>query len=262
MAERNLYLELAEAPAADRKQIAEQIYDGRYAEGSIRVSGLPPKRRMGRILRYKSIIGSGHDRILELACGAGDLTYALIDCADKVIGTDISAKAIEIARARSGLWRLTDEELRKIEFRQMSAVELQFPDGVFDWAISTSMVEHLHPEDVDTHLREVLRILKPSGQYLIWCPNGLGHHGHQDQHLTMLSYAEWIDKLKKAGFRRFRSTLTSRLPLVDARWKILLEAILSSSHVKVMWSHLGVRNVLLVAMKQAALAAGVSEPGD
>jgi hypothetical protein len=37
--------------------------------------------------------------------------------------------------------------------------------------------------------------------------------------LTMLSYSEWIEKLAKVGFRRFRSTLTSRLPVVDARFQ-------------------------------------------
>jgi hypothetical protein len=45
--------------------------------------------------------------------------------------------------------------------------------------------------------------------------------------MTMLSYREWIDKLRRAGFRRFRSTLTSRPPMVGARWKIVLETILS-----------------------------------
>ena len=131
----------------------------------------------------------------------------------------------------------------------MSAVQLDLPDSQFDWAISTSMIEHLHPDDVDVHLREVWRILKIGGNYLIWCPNGLGHHEDRDAHLTMLSYRQWIDKLRAAGFRSFRSTLTSRPPVVDARWKIALETILSRTRTKVMWSHLGVRNVLLVATK-------------
>jgi hypothetical protein len=48
----------------------------------------------------------------------------------------------------------------------MSAVQLDFPQAMFDWAVSTSMIEHLHPDDVDIHL-------KPGGNYLMWCPNGL-----------------------------------------------------------------------------------------
>jgi hypothetical protein len=43
--------------------------------------------------------------------------------------------------------------------------------------------------------------------------------------------------------------MTSRAPLIDARWKIVLENILSATRLKIMWSHLGVRNVFLVATK-------------
>jgi SAM-dependent methyltransferase len=113
-----------------------------------------------------------------------------------------------------------DDQIKKIEFKQMSAVQLDFPDAMFNWAVSTSMIEHLHPDDVDIHLSEVRRVLKAGGHYLMWCPNGLGHHDDRDVHLTMLSYSQWMEKLAKARFGRFRSTLTSRLPLVDARWKI------------------------------------------
>jgi len=249
MSDRNSYHEFTKAPAADRTRIAGQLYDRRYAAGSDRLSRLPTKRRVRRIARYKAIIGRGHGRILELGCGLGDLTYALVEHADKVIGTDISANAIEIARARRDLWRLTDEQIGKIEFRQMSAVELCFPDGVFDWAVSTSMIEHLHPEEVDAHLSEVARVLRRGGRYLVWCPNGLGHHEDREQHLTMLSYAEWTEKLRRAGFDRLRSTLTSRLPLVDARVKIFMEKLLVRARLRIMWSHLGVRNVLLVATR-------------
>ncbi|GEM_PF-4329972 len=66
----------------------------------------------------------------------------------------------------------------------------------------------------------------------------------------MLSYGEWIDKLRKIGFQRFRTTLTSGAPVVDARWKIFLESFLSGLRIKILWSHLGVRNVLLIAAKQ------------
>lgn len=59
----------------------------------------------------------------------------------------------------------------------------------------------------------------------------------------------WTEKLTRAGFRHFHSTMTSRAPLIDARWKIVLENILSATRLKIMWSHLGVRNVFLVATK-------------
>ena len=209
----------------------------------------PNPRRLSRIALYKAIIGHGHERILELGCGSGDLAYALVGHAQKIVATDIDSDDIERARCRADLWSLSDEQIKKIEFRAMSALELDFSENEFDWAISTSMVEHLDPRSVERHLREVHRVLKSNGSYLIWCPNGLGRHEDQAGHLTMWSYREWVEKLRNAGFRRFRSTLTSRPPLVDARWKIILEAILSRSRSRIMWSHLGVRNILLIATK-------------
>jgi ubiquinone/menaquinone biosynthesis C-methylase UbiE len=131
----------------------------------------------------------------------------------------------------------------------MSAVDLKLPDEAFDWAISTSMIEHLYPQDVMTHLSEVRRVLKPGGKYLVWCPNRLGHHRDRDYHLSMLCYSEWMENLRRAGFRGFRSTLTSRLPLVDARFKVSMERLMWSAGIKILWTHLGVRNVLLVASK-------------
>jgi ubiquinone/menaquinone biosynthesis C-methylase UbiE len=196
-----------------------------------------------------SIIGRGHQAILEVGCGWGDLTYALVGHAKRIVGTDISVKAIELAKTRKPLWLTRYGQITNVEFKQMSAVELDFPDETFDWVISTSMIEHLHPDDVETHLREIRRILKARGSYLIWCPNGLGHHGDRTGHFTMLSYSEWMEKLAQFGFWRFRSTLTSRLPLVDARFKIFLERMLVAARLKIMWSHLGVRNVLLIAAK-------------
>jgi ubiquinone/menaquinone biosynthesis C-methylase UbiE len=211
-------------------------------------SELPNKRRLERIALYKAVIRRGHERILELGCGAGDLAYALVDHAQKIVATDIDENDVELARRGRERWALTDKQFSKLEFKQMSALKLDFPDGMFDWVISTSMVEHLDPDDIDIHLREV-QVLKAGGSYLIWCPNGAGHHADRDDHLTMLSYRQWMEKLTKAGFRSFRSTLTSRLPVVDARWKVFLERFLLHSRIKIMWSHLGVRNVLIAATR-------------
>jgi ubiquinone/menaquinone biosynthesis C-methylase UbiE len=249
MTKQNSYEDLLNAPPASRKKIAEDLYDQRYEIRPGKVDRLPAKRRLKRIAIYKAIIGHGHQSILELGCGSGDLTYALVDHGEKIVGTDISANAVELALLRQKLWSLRGDQIKKIEFKQMSAVQLDFPDAMFDWAVSTSMIEHLHPDDVDIHLSEVRRVLKAGGHYLIWCPNGLGHHDDRDVHLTMLSYSEWMEKLANAGFHRFRSTLTSRLPVVDARFKIFVERMLVLSRLPIMWSHLGVRNVLLVATK-------------
>ena len=241
--------QLINASAAERSEVFASYYNREGVEAQARVREMPSKRRQKHIALYKVAIGSGHRAILEMGCGRGDLTYALVDQTDKLVATDIAERSLKQARQRRNLWGITDEQAAKIEFRQMSAVKLSFGDGSFDWAVSTSMIEHLHPDDVAIHFREVHRILRPGGSYLIWCPNDLGHHEDREFHLSMFSYRQWMQKMTAAGFKTFRSSLTDRLPMVDARWKVFLESFFSKFKIKILWSHLGVRNVFLVATR-------------
>jgi cyclopropane fatty-acyl-phospholipid synthase-like methyltransferase len=235
----------------NRQRVFEEVYEDIYRnrQKSEKLLRLPARRRQKRISIFKAIIGQGHESILEVGCGWGDLTYNLLGCAKRVVGVDISAKALEFAKSRRNLWPVDPDQVEKMEFLQMSAVQLNFSKESFDWVVSTSMVEHLHPDDVQTHLAEVWRVLKCEGHYLVWCPNGLGHHKDRGSHLSMFSYREWMDRLEAAGFREVRSSLFNRPPMIDARFKALLEKTLLAMRTKLLWSHLGVRNILLVARK-------------
>lgn len=247
MAKENPYEAILTASGEARKQVTQEVYDDEYRGHAADVGKLPAKRRMQRIAVFRAAVGKGHRSILEIGCGIGDLTWGLVDCAERIVGVDVSPQALELAKQRAGLWQLTQHQVERVRFAPMSAVQLEFPDGAFDWALSTSMVEHLHPEDLLPHFNEVKRVLKPGGKYLIWCPNGLGHHGDREHHFSMLSYAQWIAKMTEAGFHGFVSTRTNGLPLVDARYKVYLENLLSALRIKFLWSHLGVRNIFLVA---------------
>lgn len=248
MAKENPYEAILTASGAARKQVTQEVYDDAYRERATdHLARLPSKSRRKKIAVLRDAIGRGHKSILEMGCGIGDLTWALVDCAEKIVGVDVSSQAIESAKQRESLWRLSKEQAARVEFKPMSAVQLDFADHSFDYALSTSMVEHLHPDDLLSHFREVKRILQPDGKYLIWCPNGLGHHHDRVNHFSMLSYAGWIEKMTEAGFHGFVSTLANGMPLVDARYKVFLEKLLTSLRIKILWSHLGVRNVFLMA---------------
>ena len=212
----------------------------------------PHPRRLKRISIFQTTIGSGHKRILEMGCGSGDLTNALVKHADLIIGIDISRGNLKHANSRKRALTVKSQDLETVQFAQMSAVHVGFRAETFDYAVSTSMVEHLRPEDVPLHFREVWRVLKPGGRYLVWCPNRLGHHKDRDFHLSMYSYREWIDEMTTAGFREFRSYLFNSPPMVSAFWKVYLEEMLSKLGIKILWSHLGVRNVLVMGSKKNA----------
>jgi SAM-dependent methyltransferase len=256
------YVRIRTADPEQRGRIYAEIYEGDRARIESDAGDLmrePIARRRRRLSIYARIIGTGHAAILELGCGAGDLTCVLAPLAQRVVGIDLSQASLLAARRRADA-QLSPLTAARIEFLKMNAVRPEFPDQTFDYAVSTSMVEHLHPEDVDIHLREVWRVLKPGGRYLIWCPNRLGHHKDRPYHLSMMSYSDLIAIMRRAGFGDFVSPLFRKPPMVDARFKIFLEEALSRLRVGILWSHLGVRNVLLVAAKGAPTIAPQVEP--
>ena len=245
----NPYLDKFRGVQQDREAVYAEIYAGSHIREEKKISKLPSKRRKGRIRLYKAIIGKGHEQILEVGCGSGDLTSGLAENAGRVIGTDVSARNIELAGMRRAKVFRNTPGVGQVEFHRMGATNIKYEDGTFDWVISTSLIEHLHPDDVQPHLLEMRRVLKPGGRYLVWAPNRLGHHKDRDFHLSMFFYGELTAQMKKAGFRRFYTTFLNFSWLVDAGLKISLETCMAALRIQIFWSHLGIRNILLVAEK-------------
>lgn len=251
--ESELLLKFSRAEPSRREKVYVEHYEGQYQRRRLQ-SRSPTPRRRRRIENYCEAIGKGKQAVLELGCGVGDLTLALGSLSKTTIGTDVSFSAVKLAEERrqyrSGR-KISDSH---IAFAQMNATNLAFSDNTFDAVLSTSMIEHLYRDDVAVHLREVWRVLRPGGKYLVWCPNALGHHNDRDVHLSMFSYRALITEMRQAGFTDFRSCLFNRFGGgVNARWKIFLEEALTSLRIRMLWSHLGVRNILLLGAKVARL---------
>jgi ubiquinone/menaquinone biosynthesis C-methylase UbiE len=245
----NPYARMRAATPSERAKLYAEIYDSSPALANPQPGQLraPSARRRRRLALYSRIIGTGHQSILEIGCGTGDLTCTLAELARHVVGIDMAGAGLMVARER--VRRLPADLARRVQLVKMNAVSLEFANEAFDYAISTSMIEHLHCDDVDAHLGEVWRVLKPRGCYLVWCPNRLGHHKDRPDHLSMMSHRELVDRMRQAGFVEFLSPLFTRPPMVNTRMKIYLEQALSRLHIGVFWSHLGVRNLLVVASK-------------
>jgi 2-polyprenyl-3-methyl-5-hydroxy-6-metoxy-1,4-benzoquinol methylase len=81
------YARIRTADAERRGKLYEEIYDGAAPEpgaGVVDSIRKPTARRRNRLSIYSRIIGTGHGTTLELGCGAGDLTCALADLAQRV----------------------------------------------------------------------------------------------------------------------------------------------------------------------------------
>jgi len=104
-------------------------------------------------------------RLLEIGCGRGDFSIWLSKQFPdaEVVGLDFSSKAISIAQARA------DAAAVNARFVVGDAEALGFSEDEFDYVISCECFEHVpNPKKM---AREIGRVLKPSGQFILTTEN-------------------------------------------------------------------------------------------
>ena len=105
-------------------------------------------------------------KLLDVACGAGQLSLPAARKGIRVTGLDLAANLVEQARARAAAERLT------IEFDQGDAESLPYADTSFDAVMSLfgSMFAP-RPELVAS---EMVRVCRPGGRIIMgnWTPTG------------------------------------------------------------------------------------------
>jgi demethylmenaquinone methyltransferase/2-methoxy-6-polyprenyl-1,4-benzoquinol methylase len=107
-------------------------------------------------------------RILDIGCGTGDLTINIARLAAKgteITGLDYSPPMLEKARQKAEKAGVSQQ----VRFIEGEASHLPFPDASFDVAAISFAFRNLTYKNpvCFPHLAEVLRVLKPSGSYVI-----------------------------------------------------------------------------------------------
>jgi SAM-dependent methyltransferase len=109
-------------------------------------------------------LAGGH--ALDVGCGVGAYMHAFGQSTPHVFGVEIEGD-----RAR--------EAFTHGAVAQSPAEALPFADGVFDLVLSHEVVEHV--ADDRASAAEMVRVLKPGGRLVLFCPNRLypfETHGH------------------------------------------------------------------------------------
>ena len=118
-----------------------------------------------RILRAANI--TAPDQVLDLGCGIGNILIALaerIDFNHPLIGVDVSPDLIRIGEREIVRAGLGD----RIQLQVAPATRLPFEDGSFDVVLTSHVLKHLDDEALLTSFREVVRVLRPGGRFLLW----------------------------------------------------------------------------------------------
>ena len=94
--------------------------------------------------------------VLDYGCGNGENSLPLVARGARVIGLDVSADLLDLARTRLALHGFQD----RASFLAASAHDLPLPDNSVDVVLGIAILHHL---DLALAAREIRRVLRPGG---------------------------------------------------------------------------------------------------
>lgn len=173
----------------DPRKIAE-AYDAVAEEYASAFAGEHDKkpRDQEMLRRFAREIGQ-RGPVWDLGCGPGQTTAYLHGLGVSAAGLDLSPRLV--AQARAGHPGLS--------FRQGNMLALDFPDGSVAGAVAFYAIVHFTAGQVETAFREVLRVLRPGGLFLLTF-----HVGEETIHLR-----EFLGKRIDVDFMFFTTAFIS-----------------------------------------------------
>lgn len=86
---------------------------------------------------------------LEVGCGTGAFARRLAECCTQVIGIDLSAEMIRVARQRS-------RDFKNVGFEMVDAMTWEFPQAHFDLICSIATLHHLDQRELFVKMKDAL----------------------------------------------------------------------------------------------------------
>ena len=140
--------------------------------------------------------------VLDLGCGEGGMAH-YVHNACLIIGCDISLEALKSANRILGS--------SNKQFMTLDIQRLSFRNDTFDIAFAIEVLEHIL--DLKKALKEIYRVLKKKGQFILSSPNKDSLHlrinralGYQDfrcsfDHIREYTYEEMCNLLEMTRFK-------------------------------------------------------------
>ena len=105
------------------------------------------------------------DRVLDMGCGWGTISFGLASRVREVVGLDFSERAITGCNANLDRFGFDN-----VSFRVGDARDSALAPGSFDAVVAADLFEHLYPEDSEAVAAEAYRLLRPGGKLAVWTP--------------------------------------------------------------------------------------------
>ena len=186
-----------------------------YLQGSVHAQG----KDLTRLAAW--LDDKAHASLLDIGCGAGHASFVAAPKVAHVTAYDLSDKMLAVVQAAA-----RERELHNIDTRQGQAEALPFPAASFDVVISRYSAHHWH--DVGMALREIKRVLKPGGEFILMDIASPGQPVRDvwlqtvemlrdPSHVRNYSQGEWL-RLVNEGGMTVQEMAADRLELEFSSW--------------------------------------------
>ena len=189
-----------------------------------------------RLRAAHECLGDKPKRVLDLACGTGDLAVTIAGIADnpvEITGLDFSEPMLVKAREKA---QVSD---RKITFIVGDVAKLPFSDGYFD-SIGTSFAfRNLTYKNTNAarHIAEVLRVLRPGGKFIIVeSSQPESRFIRKVDHFYLRTFVYWLGWWISGNRNAYRYLTVSAADYCSARE--LRDLLLQAGFSKVSFQHL------------------------
>jgi len=132
-------------------------YDNRMR----RVKRLSYDETLSRV--FEKAAANKGDIVLDVGVGTGNLAAKFLDIGCELIGLDPSNKMLEMAESRLNTWK----ERCTIQLCEDPFLEIPYPDKISNVIVSTFSIHHLHDDEKRLAIKEMKRVLKPTGVIVI-----------------------------------------------------------------------------------------------
>jgi ubiquinone/menaquinone biosynthesis C-methylase UbiE len=159
-------------------------------------------RSLTEVLLADRLAGHGQS-LLDCGCGTGEF-LRWIDRSGaftRVVGSDIAAHAIELAKGFSPDFELDVAPLH----------DLPFGDGTFDVVTTNDVLQHVPEDLVTAALQECARVLRPGGTLLIRT-NGARRSRRYSEDQRVYDRSLLTTELERAGLQVTRVTSAALVP--------------------------------------------------
>jgi len=163
------------------------VGDSYFSNYYRKVKGYPALQIRHRYIL--DLLECNRNKVLDIGCGPGEMIVDLLKRGYKVCGADISMEMLNIARKNIRTQNLVNSH----QLVQSSIEYLPFRDSSFDAVICAGVIEYLDADD--RALKELNRVLKPSGILIITVRNALCPMRILDKGLDFLWSQPRISKL-------------------------------------------------------------------